>query len=41
MPQVIDAVETAMNNAATGAASVPEAMTGAARQVSRIVARAR
>ena len=41
MPQVIDAVETAMNNAATGAATVPDAMNGAARQVSRIVGRIR
>ena len=39
MPQVIDAVETAMNNAAIGAATVPDAMNGAARQVSRIVGR--
>ncbi len=41
MPQVIDAVETAMNNAATGAATVPDAMNGAARQVSRIIGRIR
>lgn len=41
MPQVINAVETAMNNAATGAATVPDAMNGAARQVSRIVGRIR
>ncbi len=36
LPQVVDIVETAMNNAATGSASVPDAMNGAARQVQRI-----
>ncbi len=41
LPQVIDVVETAMNNAATGAATVPEAMNAAARQVTRIAGRAR
>lgn len=36
LPQVIDVVETAMNNAATGSATVADAMNGAARQVGRI-----
>lgn len=36
LPQVVDVVETAMSNAATGSASVADAMNGAARQVTRI-----
>ena len=38
-PQISEALETAMSEAATGARTVPDAFNGAAAQVRRIVRR--